>query len=196
MHHILLNSSSSSNSNDDPIFSKPQGTNFPSNKGTPTTPQTEYSTNGQSQNLLDLSSMIGLPFPSKAILQDLELGKITLIDQDLLSEEEKNGKLKKVGKAKGVYVARSEEEEEEDLMMMMAMTANFDDNDNGVRIFGVQRNDVLESHVAVIGGSGKYEGANGYAVVKVVNRVGFHDDEDKIDKVTSHKFLLFHVYLS
>ncbi|KAF7820466.1 dirigent protein 25-like [Senna tora] len=66
-----------------------------------------------------------------------------------------------------------------------------------MRMFGVHRSDVLESHVAVIGGTGKYEGANGYAVVKVVDRVGYDQVQGfKAKVMTSEKFLLFDVYLS
>ncbi|KAK2637559.1 hypothetical protein Ddye_032351 [Dipteronia dyeriana] len=37
---------------------------------------------------------------------------------------------------------------------------------DGLRFFEVYRKDGAESHIAVIGGTGKYNGANGYATVK------------------------------
>ncbi|KAE8669230.1 Cleavage and polyadenylation specificity factor (CPSF) A subunit protein isoform 1 [Hibiscus syriacus] len=86
-----------------------------------------------------------------------------------------------LGKAQGVYVASSEV----DAGHMMAMTTVFADGGfkDGLRFFGLHRRDVSESHIAVIGGTGKYAGANGYATVKVV-------------KQGVNMLLLFNVHLS
>ncbi|KAL7589902.1 hypothetical protein Lser_V15G36302 [Lactuca serriola] len=61
-----------------------------------------------------------------------------------------------------------------------------------LRFFGVHRADVNhESHVAIIGGTGKYDGANGYATLKVVK---LHQKAIKEDGETND-FLLVDVYL-
>ncbi|XP_054801547.1 dirigent protein 24-like [Prosopis cineraria] len=180
MPHILDTALSRPSSTNDFPFSEPLETS-------PTTTEIPESESPSDQNLtLDLSSL-GFLFPTKTTLQDLQLGKITLVEQELLREVDDDG-LDKFGKAEGVYVGRSED----GTSYMMALTVNFEEED-GLRLYGEQRSDVLESHVAVIGGTGKYEDANGYASVKVVERVGFSKQEQ--GQVTSTKFLSFHVYL-
>lgn len=160
-------------------FQKPLGL-FPPNEGIPI-PQSSTQT-------LDMSS-IGFSFPTRATLQELEFGSVTSIDEELLEGD--GDELQKLGRAQGVYVASSEDGNSH----MVAMTASFvkGEYQDALRLFGVHRNDVFESHVAVIGGTGKYYGANGYAAVKVVNKIGSSTEEGK---VTSSKFLLFDVYLS
>lgn len=138
---------------------------------------------------------MGFLFPTKeANLQDLELGKTTSIQEELL--QEMDGTLHKFGKAEGVYVTGGSEDNNENGSYMMALTVNFgeDDDDKAeLRLFGELRSQVIESHVAVIGGSGKYEDANGYASIKVVQRVGFSRRHKGI--VTSSMLLSFDVYL-
>ncbi|XP_057424896.1 dirigent protein 25-like isoform X2 [Lotus japonicus] len=163
-------------------FPKPLGF-FPPIGGIPIPQSTSSST-----QTLDLSS-IGFSFPSTATLQELEYGSVISIDEELLEGD--GDEVKKMGKAQGVYVAGSEEDGSSH---MVALTASFEmgDYQDGLRLFGVHRTDVYESHVAVIGGTGKYNGANGYAAVKVVDSVGSSTQ----GTVTSSKFLSFDVYLS
>ncbi|KAJ1400201.1 Dirigent protein [Sesbania bispinosa] len=158
-----------------------EGFQYP--QSTPTIPVTAAS----STQTLDLSS-IGFSFPARAALQELEFGSVTSIDEELLESD--GEELQKLGNAQGVCVASSEDGSSH----MVAMTASFvkGEHQDGLRLFGVHRSDVFESHVAVIGGTGKYYGANGYAAIKVVDRVGSSTQ----GKVTSSKFLLFDVYLS
>ncbi|KAL1343277.1 hypothetical protein HN51_029695 [Arachis hypogaea] len=160
-------------------FQKPLGL-FPPNGAIPIPQST--------QQTLALSNF-GFSFPTRATLQELEFGSVTSIDEELLQV---GAELEKLGQVQGVYVASSGDRTSH----MMAITARFlkgDEYQDGLTIFGVHRTDVLESHVAVIGGTGKYNGANGYAAVKVVDRVGSNAEGGK---VTSSKFLLFDVYLS
>ncbi|XP_021813708.1 dirigent protein 25-like [Prunus avium] len=140
-------------------FSKPLGL-FPPNGGIPL-PETNPTTQS-----LDLPG-IGLFFPARATLQELEFGIVTLIDEDMFESSGFYGS-QVIGKAQGIYVASSEDGSSH----MMALTAYFADSEfkDGLRFFGVHRTDVHEgSHIAVIGGIGKYVGANGYATVKAEN---------------------------
>ncbi|KAE8670711.1 Cleavage and polyadenylation specificity factor (CPSF) A subunit protein isoform 1 [Hibiscus syriacus] len=109
----------------------------------------------------------------------LEFGAVVTIDATLFDGGSVDDS--PLGKAQGVYVASSEG----DAGHMMAMTTVFADGGfkNGLRFFGLHRRDASESHIALIGGTGKYTGANGYATVKVV-------------KQGVNKLLLFNVYLS
>lgn len=71
---------------------------------------------------------------------------------------------------------------------MVALTMYF--GKDGLRLFGVFRSDygVKESHVAIIGGFGKYLGANGYATLKRSSRTNFGGNYNKL--------IEFNVYLS
>ncbi|KAI4351140.1 hypothetical protein L6164_005523 [Bauhinia variegata] len=170
-------------------FSKPVGL-FPPNGGIPL-PQSNPTipTISSSTQTLDLST-IGFSFPTRATLQELEFGTVALIDEELLAGE--GNELQKLGKAQGVYVASSEDGSSH----MMAMTANLAKDgevENGLRLFGVHRTDEFESHVAVIGGTGKFDGANGYASVKAVERIGSNAEGEVKGAI---KLLVFDVYLS
>ncbi|CAK7325606.1 unnamed protein product [Dovyalis caffra] len=145
-------------------FPKPLGY-FPPSGGIPIQQSNPtVSGTGLSTQTLDVSN-IGLSFPARATLQELEFGSVTEIDEDLFVY----GSLV-VGKAQGVYVASSED----GTSHMMAITTKFVKNKfkDGLRFFGVHKTDVPESHIAVIGGTGKYHGANGYAVIRAVGTVG------------------------
>lgn len=91
-----------------------------------------------------------------------------------------------LGKAQGIYVASSEDGSSH----MMAMTVYLAGTDfkDGLRFFGVYQTNVAESHIAIIGGVGMYNGANGYATIKAVD-AGSHGKG-------TNKLLLFNVYLS
>lgn len=139
-----------------------------------------------SSQTLNLPGIVGLSFPAaRATLQELELGIVTSIEEDIYHPN--FGPQILIGKAQGIYVASSEDGSSH----MMAMTASFGNGEaNGLRFFGVRKMDVHESHIAVIGGVGKYQGANGYATVKVVN-LGSGEEEK-----AAPKLLKFSVYLS
>ncbi|XP_039037378.1 dirigent protein 25-like [Hibiscus syriacus] len=141
-------------------------------------PDPEPNPKVSSTRTLDVPNL-GLYFPTRATLQELEFGAVVTIDATLFDGGSVDDS--PLGKAQGVYVASSEG----DAGHMMAMTTVFADGGfkNGLRFFGLHRRDASESHIALIGGTGKYTGANGYATVKVV-------------KQGVNKLLLFNVYLS
>lgn len=62
-----------------------------------------------------------------------------------------------------------------------------------MRFFGVHRRDD-ESHVAVIGGTGKYENANGYATIKTMNLRS--NSVGKESEGGGYKVLKFDVFLA
>ncbi|KDP46121.1 hypothetical protein JCGZ_06632 [Jatropha curcas] len=165
-------------------FSKPLGY-FPPNKGIPL-PQSAVA--GFSSETLKFSK-IGLSFPAKATLQELELGTVTKIDEQLF-EGAMYGSLV-VGKAEGIFVASSEDGNSH----MVAITANFgaSESKDELKFFGVYKRDVPESHIAVIGGTGKFQSANGYAVIKAVNGSSVNEVEEENG---IKKLLSFNVYLS
>ncbi|XP_060215377.1 dirigent protein 25-like [Lycium barbarum] len=160
-------------------FSKPLGF-FPPVGGIPLT---DTNPNGLHTHTLDLQG-ISMTFPAIATLQELELGTVTTIDEDIYEGSIYGSYL--MGKSQGMYVASSENGSSH----MMAMTTSFLGNkyEDSLRFFGVHKGDVFESHIAVIGGTGKYRDANGYAIVKIVN-------ETSNKSGGSYKILSFNVYL-
>lgn len=168
-------------------FPKPLGF-FPAAGGIPLP---EYPNPNIPTQTLDLPG-IGISFPARATLQELELGTISVIDEDLFKGE--FGSVI-VGRAQGMYaqgmyVASSEDESSH----MMAMTISFVNGKykDGLRLFGVHRRDDNESRVAVIGGTGKYKIANGYATIKIVN---LSTNNVGKEKEGGYKVLKFDVFL-
>ncbi|PON75333.1 Disease resistance response protein [Parasponia andersonii] len=175
----------------DPPFSKPLGL-FPPQGGVrvplpETNPSNIPTTTGSSPQTLNLPGIVGLSFPAaRATLQELEFGIVTSIEEDIYHPN--FGPQVLIGKAQGIYVASSEDGSSH----MMAMTASFGDGEvHGLRFFGVRKTDVNESHIAVIGGVGKYRGVNGYATVKLVEQ---RSGEERASP--NYKLLKFSVYLS
>lgn len=174
-------------------FSKPVGL-LPPNGGVhlpetnPSIPAPELSS-----QTLDLSG-IGLSFPARATLQELEFGIVTVIEEEVY-EPSGDGFLT-LGRAQGMYVASSENGSSH----MMALTVSFGDGDGevnfGLRFFGVHRTDANESHIAVIGGTGKFHGANGYATLKTVSVKSSSNAIGEEQAGGHSKLLKFNVYLS
>ncbi|KAJ8759892.1 hypothetical protein K2173_009993 [Erythroxylum novogranatense] len=162
-------------------FPKPLGL-FPPIGGIPLSQSNPMNTVSQTLDVWN----IGLPFPARATLQELEYGSVTEIEEELFSS--RNSEF--VGRAVGIFVASSED----GTSHMMAMTASFAGYEfkDCLRFFGVYKVDGPESHVAIIGGSGKYRGANGYAVIKTVD-----EDSKAVRKgKRTERLLLFDAYLS
>ncbi|WCJ19497.1 Disease resistance-responsive (dirigent-like protein) family protein [Euphorbia peplus] len=181
-------------------FPKPRGY-FPPKKGIPLPPSFGFSSNYN--NNLGMMS-----FMPKAAPQELEVGSVTRIDEHLFegtlppsspsssswslsSSSTLSSSLEVVGKAQGMFVASFENRRSSH---MVALTMSFGNNyKDGLRLFGVYKRGMSEeSHIAVIGGIGKYEGANGYAVVKPIDDVDNHEEFSQFTK----KLLSFNVYLS
>ncbi|KAI3734820.1 hypothetical protein L6452_14299 [Arctium lappa] len=172
--------------NGQPIpFSKPLGL-FPPVRGIPV--PDSNSIPSHSFGLSGAGS--GISFSDSTILkEELQFAMVNIIDVDLLESTNLYG-LTTLGKAKGMYVASLENRSSQ----MMAMTTSFIENEfrDELRFFGVHRTDVnSESHVAIIGGTGKYDGANGYATIKIVKLSTKFVKEDGEGDI----FLLIDVYL-
>ncbi|KAL7173510.1 hypothetical protein ACSBR2_032882 [Camellia fascicularis] len=162
-------------------FAKPNGAVLPVNNGVPvnnansgvidnnnipfltglsgSTPNV-IQTNGN--NIVNGGFLNGPQLPSGNALQKLMFGTMTVFDDELTEGHELGSGL--VGKAQGFYVASSEDGSSQ----VMAFTTMFESGGYGdsLSFFGVHRIAVSESHLAIMGGTGKYVNANGYAIVK------------------------------
>ncbi|PIA38876.1 hypothetical protein AQUCO_02700227v1 [Aquilegia coerulea] len=164
-------------------FQKPVGLFFPPSEVIPL-PESNPSVPFTDQTM-DLSGL-GLSFPTIATLKGLKFGLVTTIDEELIEGPLFGSAL--LGNAQGVYVANSDDGSSH----MLAMTVKFVNSDpkDSLKFFGVRQTSLTESHIAVIGGTGKYHGANGYATVKALT-MGPNNEYGDVKK-----FLLFTIYLS
>ncbi|KAL8539697.1 hypothetical protein ACS0TY_001344 [Phlomoides rotata] len=101
-------------------------------------------------------------FPSGTTLQKLMFGTMTVFDDEVTEGHELGSGL--VGKAQGFYIASSED----GTSQTMAFTVMFKEGSyaDSLSFFGVHRTAVAESHLAIMGGTGKYVNSKGFAVVK------------------------------
>lgn len=131
-----------------------------------------------------------LPQGNSNTLKKLLFGTITVIDDELTEGHELGSSI--IGKAQGFYLASSMD----GTSHTMAFTAMFHDGDDdddeydAISFFGVHRTVTVESPIAVVGGTGKYENAQGYAIIETLHHTNQHTT-DGIDTL-----LQFSVYLT
>ncbi|PWZ08035.1 Dirigent protein 9 [Zea mays] len=126
--------------------------------------------------------------PSGATLQNLLFGTTTVIDDELTEGHELGAGV--VGRAQGFYVASSQDGTSKTIVL----TAMFEGPEaphggDTLSFFGVHRMAAPESHIAVIGGTGKYENAKGFAAIQTLHP----GDEHTTDGVET--LLQFNVHL-
>ncbi|KAF8050654.1 hypothetical protein N665_1912s0006 [Sinapis alba] len=167
-------------------FAKPNGANLPITNGVPSNNNNNGIINnnnvpllvglgGTTANILQNNGnngnnnlLNGLPvanggqLPSGSALQMLMFGTMTVIDDELTEGHELGSGL--LGKAQGYYVASAVD----GTSQTMAFTAMFESGgyEDSISFFGVHRTAASESHLGVMGGTGKYVNARGFAIVK------------------------------
>ena len=114
----------------------------------------------------------------------LRPGTVTVVDEELRGRKEFGLPLE--GRLKGVLVTSLADSSSH----MVAVRASFagDGAEDSLRFFGVRRDD-QESHIAVVGGTGRYSGAAGFAVVRAA------DVPETGGNVSSSSALSFSVHL-
>ncbi|CAH2060237.1 unnamed protein product [Thlaspi arvense] len=167
-------------------FAKPNGANLPITNGVPSNNNNNGIVNNNNVPLLvglggttasilqnngnngNNNLLNGLPvanggqLPSGSALQMLMFGTMTVIDDELTEGHELGSGL--LGKAQGYYVASAID----GTSQTMAFTAMFESGgyEDSISFFGVHRTAASESHLGVMGGTGKYVNARGFAIVK------------------------------
>ncbi|KAL3518263.1 hypothetical protein ACH5RR_020852 [Cinchona calisaya] len=166
-------------------FAKPNGAVLPVNNGVPVNNANSGIINnnnipfltglsGTAPNLVQqngnsiIGGGFGLPalntaqFSTGTTFQKLMFGTMTVFDDELTEGHELGSGL--VGKAQGFYIASSED----GTSQTMAFTVMFASGSyaDSLSFFGVHRTAVSESHLAIMGGTGKYVNAKGVATVK------------------------------
>ncbi|CAH8291561.1 unnamed protein product [Eruca vesicaria subsp. sativa] len=152
-------------------------------------------TNGNSNDALSSNS---LPFvtagnlPPGAALQHLMFGTITVVDDELTESHELGSAV--IGKAQGFYLASSLDGTSQTLSLTVLLDREHDHHDtldDAISFFGVHRTASHASQIAVIGGTGKFEHAKGYAIVETLHNQNNQHITDGQDTI-----LHFSVYLT
>lgn len=129
--------------------------------------------------------------PSRVTLQQLMFGSVTVVDDELTEGHELGSAV--VGRAQGFYLASSLD----GTSQTVALTALFHGGghehvvEDTISFFGVHRTATTESQIAVVGGTGKYENARGYATVEMLHHQEDQHTTDGVDTI-----IHFSVYLT
>ncbi|XP_057548884.1 dirigent protein 10-like [Amaranthus tricolor] len=117
--------------------------------------------------------MNGAQLSSGNTLQQLMFGTMIAVDDELTEGHELNSGM--LGRAQGFYVYSSVDGKTQTL----AFTAMFQEGGyhDSLNFFGVHQTAVSESIIGVMGGTGKYVNAKGYAVVKTLPPVDVHETD-------------------
>ncbi|KAG6765302.1 hypothetical protein POTOM_029330 [Populus tomentosa] len=195
-------------------FSQPNNNIFPLQGGTPlvninnlinpnTAPLLTGLTGAQTNTLLqntgnnnNVVNSNNQPFvtagnlPAGSALQKLMFGSITVVDDELTEGHELGSAV--IGKAQGFYLASSLDGTSHTMAFSVLLHGgeNHGEIEDTISFFGVHRTATPDSQIAVIGGTGKYEKAKGYASVETLPQVDQHTT-DGMDTI-----MHFSVYLS
>jgi len=195
-------------------FSQPNNNIFPLQGGTPlvninnlinpnTAPLLTGLTGAQTNTLLqntgnnnNVVNSNNQPFvtagnlPAGSALQKLMFGSITVVDDELTEGHELGSAV--IGKAQGFYLANSLDGTSHTMAFSVLLHGgeNHGETEDTISFFGVHRTATPDSQIAVIGGTGKYENAKGYASVETLPQVDQHTT-DGVDTI-----MHFSVYLS
>ncbi|KAL5057554.1 hypothetical protein RYX36_029158 [Vicia faba] len=172
-------------------FSKPNNKLFPT-KGSIPIFDTSISTNGfpsstpmiknidKNKVIIDSADSNSLPYvtrnriPIGATLEKLLFGRITVIDDEITKGCELNSEI--IGKAQGFHLVSSLDGSSQTMAFIALFGDEGHEDDDAISFFGVHRIATHESYITVVGGSGKYENARGYAKIETLH---LHYDQHK-----------------
>ncbi|GAB2293444.1 Dirigent protein 9 [Dionaea muscipula] len=136
---------------------------------------TNSAVNGGNNNNQLLPFVSAGQLPQGATLQKLMFGSITVIDDQLTEGQELDSAV--VGEAQGFYLASSLDGQSHTMAFTAIFHGSSDQQDvaaDTISFLGVHRTASPESQIAVIGGTGKYENAKGYATIVTLPQVDQH----------------------
>lgn len=126
--------------------------------------------------------------PAGVTLQQLMFGSVTVVDNELTEGHELGSAV--LGKAQGFYLASSSDGSSHTLALTTMFHGHDHEVDDTISFFGVHRTASPISHIVVIGGTGIYENAKGYATVETLP----HEDQHTTDGLET--ITHFTVYLT
>lgn len=127
--------------------------------------------------------------PAGITLQQLMFGTITVVDNELTEGHELGSSV--LGKGQGFYLSSSLDGTSHTLALTTLFHGGDHEHvDDSISFFGIHRTGSPISEIAVIGGTGKYQHAKGYATIESLHQVDQHTT-DGVETVTH-----FTVYLT
>ncbi|XP_059627156.1 dirigent protein 9-like [Cornus florida] len=126
--------------------------------------------------------------PAGTTLQQIIFGTITVVDNQLTEGQELGSSV--IGKAQGFYLSSSLDGSSHTIVLTALFHGGDHEVEDNISFFGVHRTASHESQLAVIGGTGKYENAKGYATIVTIH----HQDQHMTDGVET--ITQFNVYLT
>ena len=114
-----------------------------------------------------------------------------MVDDELTESHELGSAV--MGRAQGFYLASSLDGTSQTVALTALFHGGGHDHvvEDSISFFGVHRTATGESPIAVVGGTGKYENAKGYATVETIHH---QEDQHTTDGVDT--LIHFSVYLS
>ncbi|RZC92920.1 hypothetical protein C5167_007244 [Papaver somniferum] len=130
-----------------------------------------------------------LPFGNRAqlSLDRVMFGTMNVFDVELTGELGSG----LVGKAQGFYVVSSKDASS--LTMMFTAVFNSENYADTLSFFGVRNTAVSESHLAIMGGIGKYTSEKGFATITAITSTSHISLADEANSLL--RFLVFLAYL-
>ncbi|XP_071690843.1 dirigent protein 24-like [Rutidosis leptorrhynchoides] len=159
------------NNNNLPFLAGFTGNNNPNNPNSNTVLQ-----NTGNNNVVNGGK--NLPFvsagqlPAGITLEQLMFGSITVIDNELTEGHELGTGV--LGRGQGFYLSSSLDGSSHTFALTTLFHGSDHEVDDSISFFGVHRTASEISHIAVIGGTGKYEEAKGYATIESLPQVDDH----------------------
>ncbi|KAL2482418.1 Dirigent protein 9 [Forsythia ovata] len=127
--------------------------------------------------------------PDGLTLQQLMFGSVTVVDNEITEGHELGSAV--LGRAQGFYLASSSDGSTHTLALTALFhTGGEHETDDTISFFGIHRTATPISHIAIIGGTGKYENAKGYATIETLPHVDQHTT-DGVETITH-----FTIYLT
>ncbi|KAK4371447.1 hypothetical protein RND71_010922 [Anisodus tanguticus] len=119
--------------------------------------------------------------PPGLSLQQLMFGSITVVDNEITEGHELGSSI--LGRAQGFYLTSSSDGTSHTLALTTLFHGHDHEVDDTISFFGIHRTATPISHIAVIGGTGKYENAKGYATIETMPHVDQHTT-DGVETIT------------
>ncbi|XP_024991990.1 dirigent protein 24-like [Cynara cardunculus var. scolymus] len=110
--------------------------------------------------------------PAGITLQQLMFGSITVIDNEITEGHELGTGV--LGRGQGFYLSSSLDGSSHTFALTTLFHGSDHEVEDTISFFGVHRTASEVSHIAVIGGTGKYEEAKGYATIESLPQVDEH----------------------
>ncbi|PWA96555.1 plant disease resistance response protein [Artemisia annua] len=110
--------------------------------------------------------------PAGITIQQLMFGSITVIDNEITEGHELGTGV--LGRGQGFYLSSSLDGSSHTFALTTLFHGSDHEVDDSISFFGVHRTASEISHIAVIGGTGKYEEAKGYATIESLPQVNDH----------------------